>query len=122
MISEELLSGVLNIDDIHDNYEIMNDILFYNIDCTDEEDINAYESREINIYELAHKCKKWAFGLGYIIDSAFVPKGNFTSSYVMVRNHTQSINEYEYRVNADTEPESIFLACEWILKQKKEDD
>jgi hypothetical protein len=75
---------------------------------------------EMNIYEVVHKCKEWAFNKGYIIDSAFVPKGNFTSSYAIIRDRTQAMDTYKHRVNADTEAEAVVQDCEWILKIEQE--
>lgn len=60
-----------------------------------------------NIHELAHKCKEWAFkqGLGLAI----------YWHYTGVINIEVKDGEL---VQADTEPEAIFKACQWILDNK----
>lgn len=68
MISEELLSEVLNlkicIDDTHPY--IQSNMLVYDV-------LNNYEinTNNINMYELAHKCKEWAYKEGFIIEYWF---------------------------------------------------
>jgi hypothetical protein len=56
----------------------------------------------INIYELAHKCKEWAFKHHNII----LWSGLNTCHY-----HTPII---EKSFTKDTEAEAIFKACQWI--------
>lgn len=65
----------------------------------------------IDIYELAHKCKEWALKQGYDIYSSvngiaetYLSDGNFESLGANI---------------ADTEPEAIFKACQWILDQSQ---
>ena len=68
----------------------------------------------INIHELAHKCKEWLYGIG------------FTTEYVYAgENSTCVINDFKSEVceqpdifQADTEPEAIFKATQWVMKQK----
>lgn len=67
----------------------------------------------LNIYELAYKCKLWAF------------KHDFMLNTVILRADGKSwYCEDDYRTTfttwkADSEPEVIFKACEWILYQLK---
>ena len=56
MISKELLSEVLGHDDICNERIIQNKLLYM---CKNDGMID-YEY-EYNIYELAHKCKEWAY-------------------------------------------------------------
>ena len=108
MISKELLSEVLGNYDFND-YTIINNKLRYH-----------RGHYGINIHELAHKCKEWAFSKGYTLESASIPKGNFTSSYCVIMENTASRNCYSnFAVHGDTEQEAIFKACEWILKEIK---
>lgn len=74
---------------------------------------------DINIYELAHKCKEWAFEKEYTISSEYIPKGDFTSSWAKVHDWLSDDDEYLFKCNGDTEPESIFKACQWILENKE---
>jgi len=68
-----------------------------------------------NIYELAHKCKEWAFSKKINICSGIRKNVGVVEYYCTASTNT---------VYADTEPEAIFLACEWIrenVKQKTTD-
>lgn len=75
---------------------------------------------KINIYELAHKCKEWAANLS--------PNKHALSSYPRwgdIRNYKKTNGSYYIcqhlvsgvQFEAETEPEAIFRACEWILEQ-----
>lgn len=106
-ISKELLSEVLGINDI-------NLIMFYE----DAKEINYTRyanltrgSRDeyINIYELAHKCKEWAYNKNYTLAS--YPSGK--DWYVCRDPHKK-----EPYIGAATEPEAVFLVCQWILDNK----
>ena len=128
MISKELLSEVLGED--FDKVAKINNAEFFihlrgtelvgfvdqsrlQVACPRREDYMS-----INIYELAHKCKEWAFnkkncnlnsgkhevGEGLRIGYECEVTERYTQHYI-----TSSICE--------TEPEAIFKACEWILNE-----
>ena len=111
MISNELLSVVLGL---HCGIKsIKNSEVIYWFDCIGE--IREYS---INIYELAHKCKEWAVNLS--------PIKHALSSYPRcgdIRNYKKTNGSYYIcqhlvsgaQFEAETEPEAIFKACEWIL-------
>ena len=62
---------------------------------------------EINIYELAHKCKEWAkHNYEYTIDSGL------HDSWIAW------FNGLELNFIANTEPEAIINACEYLLDIK----
>jgi hypothetical protein len=104
MISKELLSEVLGIDkrlcridEIKENY-----IFFYTM-------TNAGEFQNyINIYELAHKCKEWALTEDKCLSSTPYHKELYVCTILG-----------DEMFEAETEPEAIFKACEWILEQIK---
>ena len=76
-------------------------------------DINQTGTRRVsmNIYELAHKCKKWAYIQGYSIVSCY--QGNGHASITNIHD------DYEFEeFSGKIEPEAIFKACEWVLRQK----
>lgn len=116
IISVELLSEVLDREIF--NVEISNDI-------KNRPDVyfNDYED-DINIHELAHKCKEWA------IKQEFVD----TISSLQFREEYYKEDLYDGRAcvfyaDKETPPmifeegseiEAIFKACEWILDQTKE--
>ena len=100
----------------------MNEVLGFSIgNCWNDGILIVWKEdgmSEINIYELAHKCKEFAFKQGYEIQSR-----------IMSNDHQKRGNccilkvEYEYEScikieNAKTEPEAIFKACQWILENK----
>ena len=101
MISKELLSAVLGL---HCGIKsIKNSEVIYWFDC-----IGEIREHSINIYELAHKCKEWALNLGYILYSTV----HGYECYIDSRNF---INNTPVRFLAESEPEAVFKACQWIL-------
>ena len=67
----------------------------------------------INIYELAHKCKEWILINKYKI---FIYSDDNSEWYCQVQLVDADEQPKEWSV-AETEPEAIFKACEWILEQ-----
>ena len=75
----------------------------------------------LNIHELAHKCKEWArikYNF-YIIPTIQYQKDGFIT--MIVTDNEDFINNVNERrkVGAQTEPEAIFKACEWILRNNQ---
>ena len=102
-ISKELLSEVLKkeIENRDISYvEIYKNVVIYKVSIYDREE-------EINIYELAHKCKEW------LADSEV--------DYTLWRTHKHRFysEKYYLDIESDTEHEAIFKACEWVLKEAK---
>jgi len=120
MISKELLDTVLRTNVQQDDYYLKNNFLSYSYCRSD----NEWISKEINIYELVHKCKEWAKYKGYYIHSSvgdaswghfeFTPTAKIQSS----RDGFLNIDSFM----GETEPEAIFKACEWILKRKENNE
>ena len=111
MISKALLSEVLGIPLLHirynnttNLYEIFKEDLFNWSDGS----YGRWSNLEVNIYELAHKCKAWALNLGYILYSAV----HGYECYIDSRNF---IDNTPVRFLSESEPEAIFKACQWIL-------
>ncbi len=91
----------------------------------------TYTSYPLNRYELAHKCKEWALKQNFKVDDEF--------SYGLEKGRAK-LKQYQefdicdvfgYKIgrtaesdwfDADSVPEAIFKACEWILEQKRIDD
>lgn len=66
-----------------------------------------------SIYELAYKCKEWAWSNHKLsIISGYTISGSIVAN-IMIKH----MNMCEHHYKADTEPEAIFKACEWILKE-----
>ena len=133
MISKELLSEVIGrkIRNIYleneegDNFLRENEISYeYRIDmqgmgCEDIE-------KAINIYELAHKCKEWALDNRWIISTMpMLTEKKWRNTSVRL-SHFYSAGKDRHldgiyhngRIEADTETEAIFKACQWILDNK----
>ena len=113
MISKELLSEVLGCE--------VNSCFIDNNICSYENVV--YE--DISIYELAHKCKEFAYKLNFNILTEKV-SGNGYFGYIIKTN--QSLENYGYIqeikvvsefIHNQSEPEAIFKACQYILDLKK---
>ena len=105
--SKELLSAVFNT--TVKNIELdrgQTEVKIYreNTSC-----LGAY-----NIYELAHKCKGWGWLKGYRLIS-----GKFDDNSFYCDVETSEYDEHKVCIAADTEPEAIFKACNYILSQTK---
>ena len=72
---------------------------------------------EINIYELAHKCKEWA-KLKHFIDIDSHSGCARWGAEAVSHNGKPSVF-YEQVFIGRTEPEAIFKACEYIMEQTK---
>lgn len=128
MISKELMSEVLG-------YRVLSNILIQEeiiIKLNFEYFQTKYENDEINIYELAYKCKEWACKKGYSIisisdfDIRHDTIDNYDKYYFTAyinMNLFPELNKKEYThlhdINSSTEPEAIFKACQWILDNKQ---
>ena len=107
MISEELLSEVLGI-----KVEITGKLSNSNICYTDK----YFNDDDINIHELSHKCKEWAFNKGYTILT--YPKrseliNRKSLKVVNICYNTNFENHKVYNPNMDIE------LCQWILDNKE---
>lgn len=75
----------------------------------------------VNIYELAHKCKEWAYNKGYELrngrDIDVKEELCYFCEYKQEGQLDYSNGDYFL---ADNDSESIFKACQWILDSKKE--
>jgi hypothetical protein len=76
-----------------------------------------------NIHELAHKCKEWAKSKNLYIVSMLGSNSESANSKInskcecWVCDLTDTIIKEE--IYADTEPEAIFKACQWILENNE---
>lgn len=89
--------------------------------CRNNDGTFNYEDGEINIYELAHKCKEWANicrinGKNYQLETALLPEC-LGGAYCDIWSGAFKQNEEE--IISSTEPEAIFKACEWLLEKTK---
>jgi len=80
----------------------------------------AHKSVEWCNHKVADMCKEWAFKNGYelfsrILSNDHQMRGNCL--IIRVESDSETVLKIE---NADTEPEAIFLACEYILNSIKQ--
>lgn len=112
IISKELLSEVLGskvtrIEYKKDNYTI-------GVNCIRIHYATSIYFQDINIYELAHKCKEWAYEKKhYLIESRFSLGCSGVSQ--VAKN---GLSEYEEIFHENSEAEAIFKACQLILDNK----
>lgn len=110
MISKELLSEILKEYKFPFSYEYntYNDytkkIYFY---VNSELKIDFFS---INIYELAHKCKEWAIGEHDCELLSCIGSKDRAICDIYSDKYNCKFTHY-----ADTEPEAIFAACQWII-------
>lgn len=69
----------------------------------------------INIYEIAYRCKEWAILKGYELHSAWT---DVNEAYLEL--YSKYLEERKF--TTETETEAIFKACQWILGNKENDD
>ena len=101
MISKELLSTVLGIEVI--NFSHGGDFIEYSA---------VGILRDINIFELANKCKEWVYKKSIYHISSHIHGGG---GYALV--YQEYSEDCYFSCIATTEPEAIFKACEWVIKQ-----
>ena len=68
----------------------------------------------INIYELMHLMKEWAWGKGFQLMS----HRNYFNNKYAIQVHEKLYRHFEAESLEDTEIETVTKACEWILKEK----
>jgi hypothetical protein len=125
MITKELLSDILcqKVINIRNNREDKkwNRIKITYIDDNDLKHEDGYinTSFYINIHELAYKCKEWALAnSNYTSFCTQFEKYQFSCYlYKFINIFAEKQTTYTFR--ADTEPEAIFNACQWILENKE---
>ena len=108
--SKELISEVLSKEVEEERFIDSNSLTYVNS--------GIYE--DINIYELAHKCKEWAYSQGYIISSGLTPVlGVNKDGWAEVFSCSTPLDGKLHTFKQLSEPEAIFKACEYIMEQTK---
>jgi hypothetical protein len=118
MISKELLSDVLGYRVSKSYIDDTQDVQYVDV-FLEGDDTGIYDS--INIYELAHKCKEWAWSLHP--SSLFIGTVKEEIKWCCFVSFGVSIqpiyNETRKTFYESTEPEAIFKACQWIVENKE---
>ena len=126
MVSKELLAEILDlelVENVQINWQNINEIVYTTKPAGEtisemvEEVYSNSRWRCVNIYELAHKCKEWAFNKGYTL-VVFKTLG-YTTYAVEIHDESDYIELID---SFTTEPDAIFKACEWILKRIKDEN
>lgn len=113
--SKELLSLIFNkkvtwLMDIKEDVDTHNTIkIVFQFDNIYYGGISGIEDEQINVYELAHKCKEWARDKGFILTTNI---GDDKHEAICVFHPGDGC------LTADTEIEAIFSACEWIMNDE----
>ena len=114
-VTEEMLNEVLGGHIEYSHIKITKDFIQYVTPSN-------YSPLRMDIYRFAHECKKYAFSKGYVLESAYIFKGEFTSSYCIVMQYAMARdNHNNFPVHADTEPEAIFKATSYVIEQIKKE-
>jgi len=71
----------------------------------------------VNIYELTHKCKEWAKGLGYYLVGGCFDGSNYFCSVYRSKEGYEGIPIKVNEETDTTEVKAIIKTCEWILKE-----
>ncbi len=115
MISKELLSLMEGeeVDTIF--FRPLKNYLIYTVVDEPDKDI------VLNLDTLTRLCKEWCFKKEYILASAFIVKGFFSSSYCLIKRPTMSNEKYVCATHGDTELEAVIKATEWVYANIKKD-
>jgi len=120
-ITKELLSAVLGEEykpRMVDIIRIEDNVLSTYYDCGkfDENGDPTGLGYELNIYELAHKCKEWAVTKDMYIETRLVSSNSLARCVVWFDGD----NDVYWNDDDELEPYAIFKACQWMLNNKKE--
>ena len=121
-ISKELLSEVLNYE-VDAFLGINKNEIDYTC-CRDENE--GYIDISINLYEFAFKCKEWAYTNKYRLSSGQHRLNTKQEHYInnQIASYFCSVyyitnDDSDIQIDANTEPEAIIKACNWILENRK---
>lgn len=130
-ITKEFLGVITGLTIIGELYYADDESILFN--CEEEEDayegdvdydkvrkyLTEHDSCCITIDQILPACKKYAFENGFwILESAFVAKGKFTSSYCKAEK-SFTYPTLKQTFHADTETEAVVEAVKWILILKE---
>ncbi len=132
IITKELLSKVLKIEIISCQMKQKNIIGYeYNKVSKNQWSSKTFCNRSINIYELANKCKEWAFEFRFdnkpTNNRYYRQRSGYEDKFNVEKQKREKLGYMTLTFGclghtktfyADTEPEAIFKACQWILENK----
>jgi len=94
---------------------IKNDIIWIPIDEYEGCELEPNTFTEINIHELAHKCKEWATTLKL---KRYQLYSGFNNTNATCEVFSGAVIQTEKMFKSSIEPEAIFKACEWVRENK----
>ena len=110
--SKELLSAVLNKKAYWCDTDFFGNLLVH---LDQERYLSKYDT--INIYELTHMMKEWAWGNGFILTSKKSYFGEW-SCRIHIKLESESFTpKVQDIIISDYEFEAVTKACEWILSK-----
>ncbi len=113
VISKELLSEVLDENVLKSgsfNTPILEDHI---------QKYNYEDWQKFNIHELAHKCKEWAIKDGFhLVSHTISYEAVKQKGYCQTHHVHHKSRESDKPFHADTEPEAIFKATQYIYDNK----
>ena len=127
LISKEVFEEVMAIKLKEDwcDISIKNDRVYYWLP-----DGEYFIPENINIYELAHKCKEWAFEFRFdnkpTNNRYYRQRSGYEDKFNVEKQKREKLGYMTLTFGclghtktfyADTEPEAIFKACGWIRKE-----
>ena len=113
-ISKELFDNVF--EGCVFNY-VKDDVIHYSQPCVIME--GSWVESETSINDFFFDCKEWAFSKGYIISSGLTPVlGINKDGWAEVFSSSTPLDGKLHTFKQLSEPEAVFKACEWILKEE----
>lgn len=114
MITKQLIKEVLHAECINPYLKLIEPFVEYTVvHYAKVSGQSNYTTRNINIYELAHRCKNWALTKGYVLSSSSYNGFGFCEIKQITEERLVSIPWCDQDYN--TESEAVFKACEYIL-------
>jgi hypothetical protein len=119
-ITKELLSKVLEVNASHVIVDLKT--IHYNIrsDVKESEFVAHFNGRWniLNKYEMAHRCKEWAYTKGYVLVSTIRTNSALAICEFSIVGNCDYKDEPWNNFRATSEPEAVFKAVKWILENK----
>ena len=79
------------------------------------------EIRFISLYEIAFKCKEWAYRRGFCIYSGY-SKNSINLCIAELNGWICETLDFKMIFNSNSEIEAIIKACEWILEKEIQEE
>lgn len=115
--SKELLSAVLGIKVIDDDYVYYEDYIAYKTPI----DGTTYYWESINIYTFGNKCKQWAWDKHKQIVSSLIDERTARTPNEETLWYASCTSYYAASLDGiyeKTEPDAIAKICQWVLENK----